>query len=81
MATMRRGPRLICSIWVFSERPPQTSTASVLSVGQILWNVLEHLHGELAGGEKDEREDGGLLAARGGNRDLLEALDHGNRGS
>jgi hypothetical protein len=40
---------------------------------------FEDLHRELAGGQEDEREDGGLLAASRGDRNLFEALDHGDQ--
>ena len=40
--------------------------------------VLQHLHGELAGGQKNEREYGSLGAARAGDGYLLEAFDHGD---
>jgi hypothetical protein len=40
---------------------------------------VEHLHGELAGGEKNQGEDGSLFAPGRGLGDLFEALDHGDQ--
>jgi len=76
----RRGAgRASWSSWVFSLRPPTTSTASFFALGTSFRVMLQHLHGKLARGQQDERADGAALALDRRDGVGVHVLDHGTR--